>query len=78
MVNKKAEYRLAPKAVEDMEDIWLYSFTNWSVKQADRYIDDLTKAFEFLVQNSKAGTACDYIRQSYRRHPVNSHVIFYR
>jgi len=25
---KKAEYRFSPKAVEDMEGIWLYSFTN--------------------------------------------------
>lgn len=78
MVNKKTEYRLSPKAVEDMEGIWLYSFTNWSAKQADSYIDDLTEAFEFLTQNSKAGTACDYIRQNYRRHMVHSHTIFYR
>jgi toxin ParE1/3/4 len=78
MVNKRAEYRLAPKALEDMEAIWLYSFTNWGVEQADCYIDDLTDAFDFLINNSKAGTACDHIRQSYRRHPVKSHVIFYR
>jgi hypothetical protein len=28
MANKKAEFRLSPKAVEDMEGIWVYSFTN--------------------------------------------------
>ncbi len=73
-----AEYRLAPKAVEDMEAIWLYSFTNWSAEQADSYIDDLTDSFEFLAQNTKAGTACDYIRERYRRYPVKSHTVFYR
>lgn len=72
------EYRLTPKAVEDMEAIWLYSFTNWSVEQADSYIDDLTEAFEFLAQNAKTGAACDYIRESYRRYPVKSHTVFYR
>lgn len=78
MANKMAEYRLAPKAVEDMEAIWLYTFTNWSAEQADSYIDDLTEAFEFLAQNLNAGTACNYIREHYRRYPVKSHMIFYR
>ena len=73
-----AEYRLVPKAVEDMEVIWLYSFKNWSADQADSYIDDLTEAFEFLAQNVRAGTACDYIRESYRRYPIKSHIVFYR
>ena len=77
MANKMAEYRLAPKAVEDMEAIWLYSFKNWSAEQADSYIDDLTRAFEFLAQNAKAGVACDDIREGYRRYTVKSHMIFY-
>ncbi|WP_462269898.1 type II toxin-antitoxin system RelE/ParE family toxin [Desulfobacter sp.] len=78
MANKMAEYRLSPKAVDDMEAIWLYSFTNWSAEQADRYIDDLTETFEFLAQNTKVGISCDYIRERYRRYPVKSHIIFYR
>lgn len=56
-----AEYRLAPKAREDMEAVWLYSLKLWGVQQAERYIDDLTEAFGFLVESPKAGTACDNI-----------------
>lgn len=78
MGSKKSEYRLVPKALEDMEAIWLYSFRTWGVKQADSYVDDLADVFKFLGRNSKAGIVCDYIRQKYRRYPVNSHIIFYR
>lgn len=73
-----AEYRLAPSAREDMEAVWLYSLTQWGATQTDRYIDDLTDAFDFLVQNPKAGVVCENIRQGYRRYPVIRHVVYYR
>lgn len=72
------EYRLAPKAREDMETVWLYSLTQWGAQQTERYIDDLTEAFEFLAKNPKAGTACENIRAGYRKYPVIRHVVYYR
>ena len=45
MPTKSAEYRLSPKAREDIEAVWLYSLAAWSAEQADRYTDDLTAAF---------------------------------
>jgi toxin ParE1/3/4 len=78
MPNGQAEYRLAPKAREDMEAVWLYSLNQWGAKQTDPYIDDLTAAFTFLASSPKAGTGCDNIRRGYRRYPVIRHVIYYR
>ena len=78
MATEKAEYRLAPKAREDMEAVWLYSLAQWGGQQTGRYIDDLTEAFAFLARSPKAGTACDHIRQGYRRYPVIRHVVYYR
>ena len=78
MAGAKAEYRLAPKAREDMEAVWLYSLAQWGASQAEQYIDDLTDAFAFLADNPKAGTACDHIRRRYRRYPVIRHVIYTR
>ena len=72
------EYRLAPKAREDMETVWLYSLKQWGTEQAGRYIDDLTEAFGFLAESPKAGTACGHIRNGYRKYPVMRHVIYYR
>ena len=73
-----AEYRLAPKARDDMEAVWLYSLAQWGARQTERYIDDLTKTFTFLAATPKAGTLCEYIRPGYRRYPVIRHVVYYR
>ena len=61
-----------------MEAVWLYSLTEWGAEQTDRYIDDLTTAFEFLADSPKAGTACENIRAGYRKYPVIRHVAYYR
>ena len=61
-----------------MEAVWLYSLTEWGAQQTEHYVDDLTKAFEFLAQSPKAGTACENIRQGYRRYAVIRHVVYYR
>jgi len=37
-----------------MEAVWLYSLSEWGIEQADRYIDDLTVAFEFLSASTLA------------------------
>jgi toxin ParE1/3/4 len=78
MPTKHAEYRLSPKAREDMEAVWLYSLTEWGADQTDRYIDDLTAAFRFLVDSPKAGKPSENIRAGYRKYPVIRHVIYYR
>ena len=78
MPTNPAEYRLTPKAKEDLEAVWLYTLTELGVPQTDRYIDDLTEIFAFLAQSPKSGTACDNIRHGYRRYPVKRHVVYYR
>ena len=77
MPTKSAEYRLSPKAREDMEAVWLYSLAKWGAEQTDHYTDDLTAAFELLACNPKSGTSSEHIRVGYRRHSVLRHVIYY-
>ena len=50
-------------AEQDLVDIWLYSFNNWGEHQADKYIDELEKAFLLLAENPGTGTSCDEVRQ---------------
>lgn len=45
-----------------MEAVWLYSLTEWGAEQTDRYISELTAAFEFLTDSPKAGKQCENIR----------------
>ena len=78
MPTGSAEYRLSPKARQDLEAVWLFSLAEWGQEQADNYIDDLTAAFELLAGAPQAGTPCDNIREGYRRYPVLRHVVYYR
>lgn len=73
-----SEYRLTPKAKEDMEAVWQYSLSQWGMAQTSRYIDDLVNAFLFLTETPKAGNACDNIRKGYRKYPIIRHTIYYR
>lgn len=70
-------YRLSLQAEADLEEIWVYTFETWSIEQADRYHNDLMAAIVALASGSRIGRAVD-IREGYFKHPVGSHVIFYR
>ena len=72
------EYRLSPKAQEDMESVWLYTLSQWSHEQTGKYFDDLAIAFDLITNNPRLGKRCENIRAGYRKHPTLRHVIYYR
>lgn len=73
-----AEYRLSPAAEQDLEVIWQYSYGQWGLEQANRYIDILTAAFEELGRYPQAAKLCDHIRKGYRCRSVQRHVVYFR
>ena len=73
-----AEYRLSPKARDDMESVWLYTLSQWGLEQTERYIDDVAAAFQLLSSSPRLGKSCDNIRPGYRKYPTLRHVIYYR
>ncbi|MDP3439109.1 MAG: type II toxin-antitoxin system RelE/ParE family toxin [Azonexus sp.] len=73
-----AEYRLTPAAEGDLESIWTYTVRQWSIEQADRYIDALTAAFAELADAPKSAPTCDHIRLGYRRRSVEHHMVYFR
>lgn len=78
MSKKRAEYRLTPAAVRDLENIWRYTLDEWGIEQAHRYTDDLAAAFDQLVLNPQLGTSCDFIREGYRRRRTGHHAIYFQ
>lgn len=72
------EYRISILASQDLENIWLYTFENWSLEQADRYINLIIDEIEYLTQNPNSGTDFSFIRKGYFRSKMKSHFIFYR
>lgn len=78
MPDNLAECRLSPEAERDLENIWVYTYENWGISQANKYIDKFSAAFDQLANNPQLGTKCDHIRKDYRRMPIARHVIYYR
>ena len=75
---RNQNYRISEKAVEDLENIWVYTFEKWSPDQADRYYNLIINEIEFIAKNFNTGKAMDHIRKGYRASIVKSHLIFYR
>jgi len=73
-----ARYKLTNEAVKDLEEIWIYTYQNWSVEQADRYYNLIIDEIEFLSSNPLSGRSMDYIKEGYRVSKVKSHLVFYK
>lgn len=71
-------YSISEKANQDIEKIWLYTYENWSLEQADRYYNLILDEIEFISDNFESGKSVDYIRKGYRASIVKSHIIFYK
>ncbi|NVO11189.1 MAG: type II toxin-antitoxin system RelE/ParE family toxin [Bacteroidales bacterium] len=71
-------YLISEKANQDIEKIWLYTFENWSLEQADRYYNLIIDEIEFISENFESGKSVDYIKKGYRASIVNSHIVFYK
>lgn len=71
-------YKISIKAAEDIENIWLYTLENWSLEQADRYVNLIFDEIEFLANHPGSGKDFSHIRINYRYSKVKSHIIFFR
>ena len=73
-----AKYQLTNLAVEDLSDIWNFTFDNWSERQANIYYEQLISAFESICDNPVHGRQYDGVRNDLYGLKVNRHIIFYR
>lgn len=66
------------KAEQDLIAIWLYTFENFGITQADKYLDQIGTALQHIAQNPEIGVNSDSIRLGYRKYHVKEHTIFYK
>jgi len=74
----KNKFRISKQAINDLNDIWSYTFHKWSKEQADRYYDLIIGEIEFISDNFMTGKSAEQTRKNYRITKVKSHLIFYR
>lgn len=70
-------YKISPLAKIDLEEIWIYTMKQWSMKQADKYICTILAAFENLASGKSIGTST-HVRAGYYKYTVGAHVIYYQ
>jgi toxin ParE1/3/4 len=73
-----AKYYLTKKAVEDLTEIWNYTFDQWSEKQADIYYQILLANFLEIADDPNLGKNYDEITTDVFGLKINRHIIFYR
>lgn len=75
---KKGTYKISNKAIEDLEQIWFYTFEKWSKSQADRYYNLIINEIEYLSANPNSGKLISHIKEGYHSSKIKSHLVFYR
>jgi toxin ParE1/3/4 len=73
----KGGYRLRALAREDLEAIWRYTFEQWGIVQAERYLEAMFTCFEDLAASPQLGRERDDVKSGYRSFPQGRHVVFY-
>ena len=71
-------YKLSHEAEKDLQNIWLYTFENWSNNQADHYINLILDEIEFVSLQPNSGTDYSHLRKGYFRLKIKSHFVFYK
>ena len=71
-------YHLTNKAVDDLSDIWNYTFDQWSESQADKYYKSLITQCEDIAKNPNIGKNYTEISPSLFGLRYIRHIIFYR
>ncbi|MCP4273437.1 MAG: type II toxin-antitoxin system RelE/ParE family toxin [Gammaproteobacteria bacterium] len=61
-----------------MRKIASHTLEHWGEPQRDAYISELFEAFSHLADTPEIAAKIDNIRNSYRKFPLGSHIIYFR
>jgi toxin ParE1/3/4 len=73
-----ANYILTNKAVEDLSNIWDYTFEAWSETQADKYYSMLLDSCQELADEKLRGKNYPEVNEYILGLTIGRHIIFYR
>ena len=72
------KYVLTNKALEDLSNIWNYTFHIWSETQADKYYHMILASCDELGNEKVVGKKYPEIHPEILGYRVGQHIIFYR
>lgn len=71
-------HKISTEAKNDLEKIWLYTYEEWSLEQAERYLNLIFDEIDYLCLKPDSGFDFGHVRMGYWRSKVKSHFIFYK
>jgi toxin ParE1/3/4 len=71
------EIRLSEAARADLVDIWAETYQKWGADQADKYLDDIARALNGLIDNPQMGSDCSDLLHGARRLIIGRHLAFH-
>lgn len=74
---KDERYRLTPRAIADLDDIWRYTAEIWSIEQADHYVDELVSVFETIAMMPSLARERSEFDPPVRIHTHEKHLVIY-
>jgi toxin ParE1/3/4 len=73
-----ARYKFTNKAVDDLTQIWNYTYNEWSENQADIYYQMLLENCKELAFNPDLGKEYSEVTENVLGFRAGRHIIFYR
>ena len=70
-------FRITPRAEDDLKNIGRYTFQKWGKEQRNRYLRDLDNRFRGLADHPKIGKHRSDIKDGYYCYLQGSHLVFY-
>lgn len=72
-----AEYKLTNNAVEDLSNIWDYTFKIWLENQADKYYEELISNCQEIAENQNLGRSYEVISEQLLGMTANRHICYW-
>lgn len=72
------KFKLTNKAVDDLTDIWDYTYETWNERQADKYYKDIINECKSIAKHPEKGRLYEKLISNLRGLNINKHIIFYR
>ena len=71
------EFRITPRAQDDLKNIGRYTERQWGNRQRNTYLKALKKRFGWLAEDPQLGKHRTDVAEGYYSFPQGEHVVFY-
>ncbi|WP_291134424.1 type II toxin-antitoxin system RelE/ParE family toxin [Flavobacterium sp. UBA7663] len=72
------KYRITESAYQDLNDIWFYTFQEWSENQADKYFESIIQEIELFSENTEKAKKLKKLKSEYYYFRALSHYVFFK